>query len=429
MSEPTGKERICRACGQDCTGQPRIKDPKGRYLHKACYEKAKARALQKKRERETAAVADDAFALDDGGVGADAGMFAEIEAPPAVSASCPSCGRALPGGAVLCTGCGHNLSAGMSQTKVMAREKRAETSKGAALAGASWVLALVGACVGGLLAIIAWTVKVNLTQREYYFALLGVGFLVGGGAALLAGNRKGVMSGMIAACVALVATPLAIVTAYSVFLEESFSSDIEAQSATWAESWMTDLEAKSLMADSRAFRAERAGEMLDWPSGQSYETAYEFLQYPASITGPVRDEWDAMNPAARERKKDEIVAEREITALADLWALQKLEAGEALAWPEGMDYDTAFVIEDYPPDLVESARTYWEGLSRTEQVAHVTESYERFGAAMSSPEVTMALMESEFETSDFLWYGAMTVLSVITAFGVGSGMSADEAGA
>ena len=44
MSESETKVRVCQACGKDCSGQPRIKDKKGRYLHKACYEKALAKA-------------------------------------------------------------------------------------------------------------------------------------------------------------------------------------------------------------------------------------------------------------------------------------------------------------------------------------------------------------------------------------------------
>lgn len=42
-TEPsTATAKICGICGEDCAGQPRIKDPKGRYYHKACYERVMA---------------------------------------------------------------------------------------------------------------------------------------------------------------------------------------------------------------------------------------------------------------------------------------------------------------------------------------------------------------------------------------------------
>lgn len=410
MSDEVVKVRPCQACGKDCTGQPRIKDKKGRYLHKACYEKAKAKAKAKKEAALAAAASEteDIYGLEEAEPALSEDMFGDL----------PSQEEQIPQG--------FNTVVAQSTQDSAKKERRKKVSAGAALAGASWVLALVGACGGGLLGIIAWSIKVNLIEREYYFALLGVGFLVGTGAALLSGSRKGVMSGMIAACVALAATPLAIVTAYAVLIDEQITESVTTQSANWEETWMTDLEAKTLLAGWASLRAERQDVTLEWPSGYSFETAYEFLHHPRSITGPIRDEWNAMDEAARESKKDEIVEEREVSNLADQWAYQKEEAGEQLNWPQGMSYADAYLIEDYPQDLVASARTYWNEMSRAEQVQHVTASYARFGAMMSSPEGTVALMESELETKHLLWYGGMIILSVITAFGIGSGMSTDE---
>ncbi len=68
--------KTCVLCGEDCSTRARIKDPKGRYYCRACYEKERAARAQ-----------------------------------PA-AASCPGCGRALPAGAVLCTSCGFNLESG-----------------------------------------------------------------------------------------------------------------------------------------------------------------------------------------------------------------------------------------------------------------------------------------------------------------------------
>ena len=59
MSIEDESEKICAICGRDCSGQPRIKDPKGRYFHKSCYEQAlEERKMRQAAEREGEAEAD-----------------------------------------------------------------------------------------------------------------------------------------------------------------------------------------------------------------------------------------------------------------------------------------------------------------------------------------------------------------------------------
>lgn len=89
-------ERICAVCKKDCGASERLKDKKGRYFHKACYERAKKAALAKQQ-------------------GASAAPQPRRAAPaprPAAPASCPNCNAMLQPGAVMCTTCGFNLQTG-----------------------------------------------------------------------------------------------------------------------------------------------------------------------------------------------------------------------------------------------------------------------------------------------------------------------------
>lgn len=121
---PADSQKICVACNKSCDGQPRIKDPKGRYFHQQCYEEVKRAHKQKQREQERAAA--DAFNAPPVGTSADAGdddimsmllddAAASPSAPPVIprgGGTCPSCGQAMSAGAVICMNCGFNAQSG-----------------------------------------------------------------------------------------------------------------------------------------------------------------------------------------------------------------------------------------------------------------------------------------------------------------------------
>jgi uncharacterized RDD family membrane protein YckC len=101
-SDPVSKP--CRLCGEDCTGRPRIKDPKGRYYHKECYEQEVARRAQQAAAAPPTGPAEfDPFAdLAD----------SAASAPPAGTKPCPGCAAPLEPGAVVCIACGYSLQRG-----------------------------------------------------------------------------------------------------------------------------------------------------------------------------------------------------------------------------------------------------------------------------------------------------------------------------
>ncbi len=81
--------KICVICGEDCSGRPRIKDPKGRYYCRKCHESA----------------------AENGRTPAGRTQSAE---PVPGAVICPSCESALPAGAKVCVACGINVDTGRS---------------------------------------------------------------------------------------------------------------------------------------------------------------------------------------------------------------------------------------------------------------------------------------------------------------------------
>ncbi len=81
--------KICVICGEDCSGRPRIKDPRGRYYCRSCHELAAQRGQTR----------------------AAASQPAE---PAPGTVICPSCESALPPGAKVCVACGINVDTGRS---------------------------------------------------------------------------------------------------------------------------------------------------------------------------------------------------------------------------------------------------------------------------------------------------------------------------
>ncbi len=124
-AQQSSKQKICTLCHQDCSDRPRIKDPKGRYYCRECYENAK----QQKRSETPAptrapapprAPAPLAAPLDDGD---DLGLLVNLAAEAATapreeqpSSHCPSCNKAMPPQATMCVECGYNRSVGQHVT-------------------------------------------------------------------------------------------------------------------------------------------------------------------------------------------------------------------------------------------------------------------------------------------------------------------------
>lgn len=164
-------DRVCVICGESCAGQPRTKDPQGRYYHRSCHEQALA-----KTQRDEAPSAP----IDESPVGAD--MLSELlggDAAGECSAMqfpCPTCGQPVEGGASICTHCGRDVhsteAAPIVQTHVKERVHRDPISH-LYVGGASMVIGVPGAAFFGWMLI--ETVMLKPWELDRKTALMTLG--------------------------------------------------------------------------------------------------------------------------------------------------------------------------------------------------------------------------------------------------------------
>jgi len=179
MAEAQGSApKTCTVCGTNVSGKPRVKDAQGRYMCKACFDKARAtkgaqeHAAKPKPEAAAKPVPladeDNSFLL---GIGSSS-IASEGTAP------CPECGRALTKNTIVCVGCGFNTQTG-KRMQVKVTKERAPKGESAA-SGESMlknphVLGLLTLCALGGLALLA---LVDPSLSAAYFVLLAVFSLV-----------------------------------------------------------------------------------------------------------------------------------------------------------------------------------------------------------------------------------------------------------
>jgi len=166
--QASGAAKICVACGKDAAGLPRVKDSRGRYFHKECYEAAKRRAAARKA---AATSAQPTATPRQGGAASGSGAAAASSATPPTAQSrkakaaappdaipppsdltselledlpvldysappaalpvtpCPACGQAIASGAVICMSCGFNTKTGTIVATSVLKVPKAKPAK------------------------------------------------------------------------------------------------------------------------------------------------------------------------------------------------------------------------------------------------------------------------------------------------------------
>lgn len=435
MPESETKTRICQACGQDCTGQPRIKDSKGRYLHKACYEKARAKAERRKPVEVAARPApepDDLYALDGAGLGLGDDLLADI--PEAAGGpACPDCGSPSKSGAVLCTICGHNFQTGKSAGKVKVSKETAmgNATVAAASHSAAWTLALIGASIGGIVGAFAWAMVGVMFGLEVGYLAIGVGFLCGLGAALGARSKAGLISGLVASGVAILAIAVGKFAVMQVAIENATTqvqSTMQSQAADPNQPWYTDEELLLELVMNDTIERESNGERLLWPRRRSWNNADSFNDFPSSVRTPIRLRWERMSAEEREALKNDTMRDNMVASIADDIAVERMDAGESLAWPAGMNYEEAFTIEHYPPDVAKEAGTRWDSMPREEQVAYRNAQIEEVLAIINNPDNAADIMAAGYDGRDLFFDILWGILAVGAAFGTGANVARTDTG-
>ncbi len=186
---PPGGSATCAICRKPATDRPRVKDKKGRYYHKDCYQKAKQK-LQARKQAQSGAprrpkpaapaaasessLMDDMLALESSAPAIEAPMAVPTAQPlsataAAASVMCPGCGSTLPPGARICVSCGLDIATGKKKKMAKARKAKAKgggsASSGEGIVSQSWFL---GACATVFFVVFALIARGNPDMEVAY---------------------------------------------------------------------------------------------------------------------------------------------------------------------------------------------------------------------------------------------------------------------
>jgi hypothetical protein len=208
--------KVCVVCGQDCSGRPRVKDPRGRYYCRECYDEAARKRKAKSQAQKPAPPPPpdepvDAELIPDD-EDADIGLFGELSSSEQGAAAaqvqeypCPSCGNPIPAGAVLCMRCGYNRQLGTRMGAPTVAQ--AEPSGGGAVAALGGVGSLLkkpwlaGAVPAVFFLVLFAMAKSNQDLAPAYLVLQGVFGLVVAILVLVKAFCQGVGTGFLCLCV------------------------------------------------------------------------------------------------------------------------------------------------------------------------------------------------------------------------------------
>jgi hypothetical protein len=113
-----------------------------------------------------------------------------------------------------------------------------------------------------------------------------------------------------------------------------------------------------------------------------------------------------------------VTDENVISFIADDVVAARLDAGEPVEWPAGVDPDEAWVESDYPPDVWAEAAAHWDSLDATgrdEWRAYANPSIDTMA-------LTNEIYTSTFNAFDLLWFA----LAIGSAFKIGAGSGGAE---
>ncbi|MBL0871129.1 MAG: hypothetical protein IBJ18_11200 [Phycisphaerales bacterium] len=232
MPAAAGTPKTCVHCKQDCSTRPRVRDAQGQYACKDCLTKLgllNADGSVKAQTTSTPAAAAPKVVVKSAAVPKSAAVAAPVPAgksagsgfdnpdddgidlssfrsDPSVGQSvaanwvtCPGCGSPAAKDATLCLTCGTNIKTGKkSKTKVAGPGADFSKVDDAAIKSNPllWVLGAGAGAFLGALGIYAIYVG---TGNIFLISAVGVGFLAGVGAAIVARDKAGAATGFIAA--------------------------------------------------------------------------------------------------------------------------------------------------------------------------------------------------------------------------------------
>jgi hypothetical protein len=307
---PAAPAKICGICKQDCSAKPRIKDPQGHYFCRDCVEKKQAASKAHGPGTKVATkpvVAPRLAAPEDQGV-----MARLIEDSIARSKeTCPGCRKPMRPDAVVCVNCGYNratsqvISTAVEKAPVPTPGKEGGLKKGvgvaaaAASAGLAPIFALVGAIIGGVAGAAAWVAIAIHMEIQINILAWGIGILCGVGAFVGARQHSSVLTGAMAAVIALGA-----MLGGRYFAVAEVVEDIKGEIARVIQ--VDDETAIAAIADRVAEARQRSGKTVEWPPDVTAQTAAAEEDYPPDIWAEAKKSWNKLSPDAKEAHRADV---------------------------------------------------------------------------------------------------------------------------
>lgn len=433
-------EKVCVLCGQSCAGEPRIKDAKGNYAHRACAEQQQ-KAKQAELAENEALYADES--IDDGfGEGMD-DLWDDIEPTEAeaggAASACPGCGTRMEPGVLVCMSCGYNTQSGKAvKTKKRDAKTKSGGSKAASVGVAAGGLALkpilpvLGAVIGGLIGAGVWAFISYQFNIEIGWIAIGVGALCGLGGAIGAGGEGGAITGGMAALVAMGAISMGKYAAVT-WQVDDYLGDEYFTPLTLDE--IDDELILTYLADDICTDFINAGEAIDWPDPEIYlRSAMWPDDYPQDIIDETWDIWDDMGFTEKMNARRAIADEWDMSSsdVEDDWVMEEIAYGIGLdriavdtpiEWDNPLlPFDVSMWPEDYPESIRTQTNERWDAMGSEGQHAFRLGVLDRVNEQRSlSSEFGQEVIKAGFIDSfmhplDLVFM----LLAVMAAFGIAS---------
>ncbi|MHC4208840.1 MAG: hypothetical protein ACYSWT_03900 [Planctomycetota bacterium] len=275
---------------------------------------------------------------------------------------------------------------------------------------------LVGGVVGGLIGAAIWIAIGYWTGYEVGWIAWGIGALVGLGVHLGARRGGGLAGGGTAVILAIAAVLVGKWAVVRIDVAQFLGNDEMVI---------------SYMADVIIAEREEQGETVHMPP-ESMQVDSISEMYPSSIWAQAMQQWQAMDAQQQDELRalpalanDQLI----LVYLADTVVEEYEEEGRTVAWPPGMDVDTAWRAGHYPPEVWAEAVRQWEEMSPADQ-AEYSSSIKAFLTELATEakaEEVADLIEygfiQSFSLFDILW----AVLAIATAAKLGAAGARVEA--
>lgn len=163
-----------------------------------------------------------------------------------------------------------------------------------------WV---VGGLIGGVIGAAIWAAISYFTNYEIGWIAWGIGFIVGLGVRIAAGEQDGYAPGITAAAIAILAIVAGKYAAVSLMVDKALQGPEMAVTAD-------DLIVQQ--ADEIVAARMDKGQKVQWPPNMSADEAVKLADYPADVAAEATQAWQKLGADEQKKRIEEAQQQREL---------------------------------------------------------------------------------------------------------------------